>query len=313
MATENEVKDIEVVEKPDGSLIVDPPKNEPAEEESGSDDRLSASDDDEHPADGESDDEAEERKERNRARRSQNKENRKNYIESLKRELASRDSVINELSTRVASVERQGVGSQMAQIDSAMREAEQYYNHFKSTNQRAIELADGAAAVDAQEKMFAAQQRYNMLKNAKANMHQQAQAPRPLDPRLKANAESWMERNSWYDASGEDQDSDVVLRLDQRLTAEGWNPTTSEYWEELDARVKKYLPHRANSGYNRPKVGARVPVAGASQGSSQSKGGYVLSAERVKALKDAGIYEDPKALAEAIKRYQNFDKDNANG
>lgn len=313
-------EDLKMTEAEDGSLIVgDPPKEEPKEDEH--DEKLSTSDEsheDEAAPDEESAEEAEARRVRNRERRAQNKESRKNYIESLKRELASRDAVINDLSTRVASVEQRNVGSQLAQVDASIKEAEQYYNHFKNVNQQAIEQANGAAAVDAQEKMFAARQRYDMLQNAKKQMGSQANKPAPLDPRLKQHAEGWMAKNSWYDPSGQDMDSDVVLKLDDRLVKEGWNPTTEEYWEELDARVKKYLPHRASVVYNRPQGNQgskqRVPVAGSSQDSSSgTKGSYRLSAERVQALKDAGSYDDPVKRADAIKRFQQYDKEHSNG
>lgn len=311
--------DLPVKELEDGSLQVG--ETPVAEEPVGEDESLKASTDEGSDEEGhaeETAEEAEARRERNRARRAQNKESRKNYIESLKRELAARDSVINDLSTRVASVERQGQGSQLAQIDSALKEAEQYYNHFKTVNRQAIEQADGALAVDAQEKMFAARQRYEMLTNAKKQMtQQQVQKPQPLDPRMQMHAEGWMQKNDWYDPSGQDMDSDIVLKLDDRLVQEGWDPKTQEYWEELDSRVKKYLPHRFNSTYNKPQsVGqtrqARVPVSGgASSSSGNAKGTYHLSAERVKALKEAGAYDDPVKRADAIRRYQEFDKQQA--
>ena len=319
MSTEDLKEDLPIKEEQDGSLTIgEETKVEETEETEQADAKVKAAADegDEDGHDEETAEEAEARRERNRARRNQNKESRKNYIESLKRELASRDAVINDLSTRVTSVERLGQGSQMAQIDSAIKEAEQYYNHFKSVNRQAIEAADGASAVDAQEKMFAAQQRHTMLQNAKRNMTQQSNQPQPLDPRLKQHAEGWMEKNTWYDPSGADMDSDIVLKLDDRLVKEGWNPTTQEYWEELDARVKKYLPHRFNSAYNKAQGDqpskARVPVSGGSSSSSGApKGTYRLSAERVNALKEAGVYDDPVKRADAIKRFQAYDKQSA--
>ena len=199
--------------------------------------------------------------------------------------------------------------------DAAINEAAGYYNHFKDLNRKAIELADGATAVDAQEKMFAAQNRHQMLLNAKKNMTSQVSQPKPLDPRMVNNANSWIERNPWYDASGSDADSDLVMKIDSRLVQEGLNPTTSEYWDELDARVKKYLPHRANKGYNGAQAGTqtrtRSPVAGSGGESSVvSKGTYRLSAERVAALKEAGTFDDPVKRADAIRRFQQYDREN---
>ena len=119
-----------------------------------------------------------------------------------------------------------------------------------------------------------------------------------------------MQKNTWYDPSGSDMDSDLVLKLDERLVSEGWNPTTPEYWEELDARVKKYIPHRAKTGYNNPQAAGkpRVPVAGSSRDAGGgSKGSYHLSAERVSALKDAGVWDNPEKRADAIKRFKQYD------
>ena len=317
MATEDNKDDLVVKELDDGSLQVGEDTPPPKEDEEVKDDKLTTSEtegDDEQGHAEETEDEANERRERNRARRLQNKSNRKEYIESLKRELAARDTIIDDLSTRMASVEQHSVGNQAAQLDAAIQEANNYYNHFKQINQKAIELADGAAAVDAQEKMFAAQNRFNMLQNAKKNLAPRQQQAKPLDPRMAQNAQDWISRNAWYDPSGSDQDSDLVMQLDSRLVKEGWNPTTKEYWEELDARVKKYLPHRSVSGYNKPQGQSRprVPVGGGGQESSSSpKGAYRLSAERVNALKEAGVYDDPAKRADAIKRFQEYDKQQA--
>jgi len=312
----DEVKDdLKVKELEDGSLQVGEEVVADDDTPAG-DERLAQTDGDEEQGhDAESEEDAEARRERNRARRAQNKASRKEYVDSLKRELAARDNIINDLSSRVASVEQHSVGNQVAQIDAAIQEAAGYYNHFKQLNQKAIELADGATAVDAQEKMFAAQNRHNMLVHAKKNMTAQATKAPPLDPRMVQNAQGWIERNPWYDASGSDADSDLVMKIDSRLVQEGLNPTTHEYWEELDARVKKYLPHRANTGYNRQQAGsqsrARSPVAGSGGESSVvAKGTYRLSAERVAALKAAGTYDDPVKRADAIKRFQQYDREN---
>lgn len=308
----------EFKELEDGSLQVGGEARDNDEDNSNDDndgdERLNSNDsgDETEPA-GETEEEAEARRERNRARRAQNKQHRKDYIESLKRELSARDKLLDELSSRVASVEQHSVGNQAAQLDAAIAEAAKYYNHFKAVNRQAIEHADGQTAVDAQEKMFAAQQRHEMLVNAKKNLAPRNQQPRPLDPRMAQNAQEWIERNAWYDPSGADQDSELVMQLDARLVREGWNPTTREYWEELDSRVKKYLPHKAVSGYNNNKSGtrSRSPVSGTGEANSvPNKGGYRLSAERVQALKDAGVYDDPKKRAEYIKTYQEYDRQN---
>lgn len=323
---EEDKNDLKVVEQADGTVLVgthedpapaDPAENPaPANAEDASGRHDGEDHEDEQAAEGETAEEAEARRQRNRTRRQENKERRKGYIESLKRELASRDAVINDLAGRVATVERQSTGSQMAQIDTAMKEAENVYNHFKTLNQQAIEQANGAAAVDAQEKMFQARMRYQQLNGIKQGMTRQPQQPQPLDPRLKAHAEDFMGKHSWYDPNGGDMDSRMMLNLDKELFQEGWDPKTKEYWEELEARGKKYLSHRFHSAYNpsqqqngggKPAKSPVAPSGREDQGGGKPKG-YRLSAERVQALKDAGMWEDPAKRNDAIRRFQEFDR-----
>ena len=297
--------------------VVDPPKLEesPKAEEPQDDERIVENEADEtEEEDGhaeETAEEAEARKERNRARRAESKSRRKEYVESLKRELSARDRIINEMNQRLSTVERKSTGSEMAQLDNAEKEAIQAYNYFKDINAKAIEQANGQVAIDAQEKMFQARQRVQQLQGIKQAMTKRQAAPQPLDPRLVNHAQDWMSKNAWYDPNGKDEDSAIALTIDNRLAQEGWDPTTPEYWKELESRVKRYLPHRTKSGYNKPNVGNRSnpPVTGSGRESTASKGTYKLSSERVQALKDANIWDDPKQRAEAIKRFQQFDKE----
>lgn len=274
-------------------------------------------DDDEREEEGESEEDAEARRERNRQRRKENKERRHEYIDSLKRELAARDELLQRQASRLDALERRTHGADMAAVDSELQKSADAYNYFKLQHAEAVTAANGALATDAQEKMMQAYQRHQQLTKIRQAAQRQVNAPQPqpLDPRLKMRAERWLEKNSWYDPDGKDSDSQITLTIDQQLHREGWNPTTEQYWEELDARVKKYLPHRYGSGYNKSQVNrAKAPVAGSGRESSNnSSGGYRLSSDRVQALKDAGMWDDPKSRADAIKRFQQYDKEQANG
>lgn len=312
-----EDKDLPIKEESDGSAVVGEPNDTDDFDTTDNAGALASHDDDDGEDDGPVEDhregeDAEARRERNRQRRAESKQRRKDHIASLKRELAARDSVINDLAGRVAQVERKATGGEMAQLDAAEREAANAYNHFRQVNKQAIEQADGEVAIEAQERMFAARQRVEQIKNIKQAMVNRQQQPQPLDPRLVTHAQSWVADRSWYDPSGNDEDSAMVLSIDNRLAQEGWNPTTPEYWDELSRRVDKYLPHRSGVGYNKSRNRGSVPVAGSGRetsGSASSNGAYKLSAERVQALKDAGMWDDPKQRAAAIQRFKQFDKE----
>jgi hypothetical protein len=293
---ENEELENEEVEEQE-----EPTSTEPEGEKSGDAEMDDAKDDDEREA----------IRARRREERKHRKEAQREREDTLRRELASRDAIINELRQKVDVIERRNTGSELAQIQNGKKQAAQAYNFFKDQIRVAGEAGNHAAVADATEKMIQARDKFNEFDRVEKAFSQRQSAPPPLDPRLANHAEAWMKKNSWYDPSGQDQDSEIAMRIDQRLAQEGWDPTTKEYWDELSARVKKYLPHRVNSGKierNKP----RSVVSGSDRESASSKGSatYKLSSERVQALKDAGIWDDPKQRAEAIKRFREYDKVN---
>ncbi len=306
MAEENEVQDEEL------KASEDTQEDQVELHEDDEDDERVVREASESDSDNDPDEDQESKTERNRKWREERKKRRAEKEESYRRELSARDRVISELNQRLAVVERKSTGSEMAQLESAEQEAVAAYNRFKDINARAVEQANGQVATEAQEKMFEARQRYEQLQNIKKNMIAKQAAPQPLDPRMVNHARDWMSKNPWYDSTGKDEDSYIALKIDSRMDEEGWDPTTPEYWTELDKRVKKYLPHRANSGYTKPQSTSRPPVAGSGRESSvsSSKSTYKLSSERVQALKDIGVWDDPKAREEHIKLYREYDKAN---
>jgi hypothetical protein len=123
-----------------------------------------------------------------------------------------------------------------------------------------------------------------------------------------------MKDKTWYDPSGKDMDSRIAFQLDQSLAQEGRDPRTKEYWEELDNRLQKYLPHRitnsTTSTYTEQHdvTKRRPPTSGSSQGSPQRQGEYRLSPERIRAIKEAGRWDDPDQRKKMIKSYMEYDR-----
>jgi hypothetical protein len=139
---------------------------------------------------------------------------------------------------------------------------------------------------------------------------QPAQAIAP-DRAVQRQAANWMERNSWYDPGGKDEDSQIALIVDKKMAAEGWVPADPDYWEELDNRLQKRLPHLYNSDERQerdtPVRRPRSVVTGSGRENAASSGGsktsFTLSADQVKAMKDAGMWDDPEKRARMIRRY----------
>lgn len=294
-------------EQLDGEEPEDDEDDEDDDSETSSSD--SESDDSEEQGDSDEDD-REAIRERRRQERKHRKVAAREREDTLRRELSARDSVINELRSKVDGIERRNSGSEMAQLDQAKQQVAQSYAYFKDQIRVASEAGNGAVVADATEKMMQAQQKFNQLQGYERAYKQRQAMPQPLDPRLVNHAKVWMGTNKWYDPSGQDQDSRVTLTLDQQMADEGWDPTTEEYWSELSNRVKKYLPHRLVGGKMNPRRPKAVVTGTRREATSSKSTGYKLSAERVKALKDAGLWDDPTQRGEAVKRFREFDKQN---
>ncbi len=311
---ENPVSE-EVLVNDDGEIIENPPaaaeedqddaqaSNEPVEESS----EAEASADDDHPDD--SAEELEAKRERRRLERQHKKQRVKEREDTLRSELAARDAAIAEMRSKLDAIERRNTSGEISQIRNAKEQASMSYVRFKEQARLAVEAADGAAHVDAIEKMRQAERKFEELDRIEKAYTTQANRPAPLDPVLKTHAEGWMSKNQWYDPQGKDEDSAIMLTIDQRMAAEGWNPKTPEYWNELTKRAQKFLPHRFKQSAPQRQQ-PRSVVAGSARESvpGGTQPGYRLSAERVQALKDAGMWNDPKKRAEMIKQFREYDK-----
>lgn len=297
-----------VVEGEDTADTAEPPKDS---EGAQNDEPLSSSAEDDE--DDEDDSHGEDAKERRRLTRSQRNAKRREKFEQLRREIEARDSVINNLRSEVDAINRRNNSGDLARLEEGLREAAQAHEYFKGMAAQAVEQANGKLHADALEKMSLARDKFNELSRIKTAYARQQQRPQPLDPRLVTNASEWMRNKPWYDQTGKDPDSRIVVVLDDMVANEGYDPTTPAYWKELDRRIEKYLPHRVKVGHNGGQSGSTrsSPVAGADRGGSPSgKNTFVLSADRVQAMKEAGLWDDPAKRDAAIKQYRAYDRAN---
>lgn len=261
--------------------------------------------------------ETDEAREEIRARRRQERKSRgqrnRERVELLERNLQAITEQNRALQQQVSAIQDVNAGSQLAQVDTAITQANQAAEHFKSIIADAATKNDGKTLAEATEYMIAARTRAQQLTEFKANATRAMNAPKPLDTRLVSRSQEFLGKNSWYGGpTSADPDSRVLTALDNSLTAEGWDATTPEYWAELEKRKEKYLPHRAAKEAAPPPRRQGSPVPGGSTQSSGSGTAFTLSAERVAAIKSAGMWDDPAARAKMIKSYRDYDKNSRN-
>jgi hypothetical protein len=309
---------IDVTEASDGSAVVELPESIPSPDvvsekiEEDSDEADEEARQTELANGGTVDPDAEAIREAKRAKRRARKDYHKHVAVEKDRTLQFLERQNQELLERLAIVEKKTQGSEIARINKAIEDQEAKVLFAKSKMKEATETGNGEMLASAQDMWYEAKKQHEALDHLKRQSVSQPQrAPiQQVDPMIQRYATDWMSDNQWYDPNGRDPDSKIALTIDQGMAEDGWNPKTQEYWEELDNRLAKYLPHRysgavetsVNPSTRRPK--SLVTSSGReSASSSGGKNSFTLKPEQVRAMKDAGMWDDPDKRMRMIRRY----------
>ena len=318
--------DIAVMEAQDGSATVDLPENllldefpdDAAGDVQAKNSEAGASDEDsDHP-----DDDEELRAAKRNRRRAKKDLIRKTNQEKDAR-LAQLQRENEEFKRRLGQLERNTKAEQLTRIDKNIEDAQVRLEYAKMKLAEASQNQDGQAVVEAtmllqnvQEEFRALSQLRNQADHELKNNNQQ-EAPQQ-NQRVAKLAAQWMRRNPWYNPQSNDADSRVAKKMDELLSAQGWDPEDDDYWEELTARLQKELPHRYNDSNDDESRGVRRPrnvVGSSGREASAAYGGtnrsqFILSPDRVKAMKEAGAWDNPERKARMIKQFIAYDRAN---
>jgi hypothetical protein len=318
-------EELAIMEAQDGSATVDLPENLMNFEEDGvqnpafeqkAEGGQPQGDDDDHPDD---DDNLREAK-RNRRRAKKELIRKTNQEKDLRLQQLQREN--EEFKRRLSQLERNTKAEHITRIDKNIEDAQVQLEYAKMKLAEATSNNDGQAMVEAQTLWHNAQEQVRNLQGlrqrADAELRQPQQQTPQIDPVIQRNAAQWMKRNSWYNPSATDPDSRVAKSIDEQMSSEGWDATDPDYWEELDSRLQKVLPHRYNESNDDDSRQVRRPrnvVGSSGREASAAYGGtnrtqFVLSPERVKAMKDAGAWDNPERKAKMIKNFIAFDRAN---
>ena len=317
MATEQE-DNIAVKEEPDGSVTVDLPESIPSPDNEGEGSEEQA--EEQHAEGGEvgGDDDADRPgdTEAIRAARRARRKAKKEYIKKTNEEKDHRLQMLQrqnqELMERLANVERKTHSADLARLDKAIEDKQLRLQYARMKMSEATSAGDGEALAKAQDMWYEARREIEAMERVKEQAVKATNEPAPAsNAELQRQATRWMDRNQWFRPEGDDEDSEIAKVIDQKLVKEGWNPATEEYWDELDRRLQKRLPHRYTDDYDeretKPSRRPRSVVTGSGRetttASSGARNTFVLSPEQVRAIKDAGLWDNPQSRTRMIKRY----------
>lgn len=300
-----------IEEDSDGTVTIDLPDSIRTADDEPAEPRKAADDDGDvdHPNDSEAVRAA------RRARRRSKKDliRKTNDEKDVRLQMLQRQN--DDLTNRLSNVERKTQQHDINRLDKAIEDQSVRLEYAKMKLSEATASGDGDSAVNAQELLYEARQQLDQLNASKRNANQAPQQ-KQIDPSVQRHAATWIDRNDWYKPDLSDTDSKVAKQIDETLVKDGWNPGTAEYWDELDNRLQKYLPHRYNKSNERSESSRspRNTVGSSGREASAAYGGtnrtFTLSAEQVRAMKDAGMWEDPAKRARMVKRYATESRNN---
>lgn len=276
----------------------------PDEDDDDEDERLAQSEDD-------SDDEV-----TNQAahdKRSKRRDRQRRARDAAQRELQMLRETVATLSQRVAATENHAVNTNVQSLEARLAKAVAEVRQAETIMAKAAEAGNGddmVAAMRIRDQAMSEAQQLQAARHQFEQASQQAAQPQS-NPAVVGYAQEWMQANPWYDPQGRDRDSAVTKAIDNELAAEGYNPTTRAYWEELTARVADAIGDDAAAPAQSPR--RKGPPTGNTRQHApvSTKKEIYVTPERKAAMIEAGVWDDPVMRQRYLKAYQAYDTGSA--
>jgi hypothetical protein len=266
------------------------------------------------------DDEREAIRERRRQEKLDRKQRRDEAIKRDKLEMDFLRKRNDDLERRLSAQEQRSQQTDLRGLDAEIARAQQEAEMAERVIAKAVAAGNGDDVAQALKYRDAAQQRAQQLhyqKQQYAQSIQQSQQPVGIDAVTMGHAQQFLAEHSWYDPQGRNEDSAIVLAIDQTLVRDGYSPQSADYWTELRKRAARRLPDRFKAApSDRESRETREPRGGPAVGSGRehapatTRREVYISPERKQALIDAGVWDDPVLRAKYVKRYAEYDRQN---
>lgn len=293
------------------------------------------------------------RRERQRAAKARSDAESTGLRREMARMQAELETLRGNVEPRLTEIDEARVRDEQSRLDTQIADAKRSLEDAEKGVANALREGDENGVITALRAQQEAFVKHLRLETRKENLAgATADAPRKAEPERKADAQpapralptavrrhvdDFNARYDWYDPKGGDEDSQIVLFLDQQVARAGFDPATQEYWDELDDRVHAHLPHMfdekparresangrkapASNGTGNDRRAPAAPPArrgpmtsGSGDGGKRPATQVKLTRERKEALIQAGIVSedgsipDQKKFGRALKSYAEFD------
>jgi hypothetical protein len=196
---------------------------------------------------------------------------------------------------------------QSALLEQAKKVVANEMEQAKRKFKEAYESGDAEALTAAQEEMTAVKMKAERVNNFRPapvqDDEKRVQIPtaEPVRPKLDAKTQEWTEKNTWF--GNDDEMTSFALGFHNKLVKSGITPSSSEYYERIDARMKQVFPDAFESGDTEvledatPSPKKSNVVAPATRSTAPKK--IVLTKTQVELAKRLGLTNEQYARAVA--------------
>ncbi len=236
--------------------------------------------------------------------------------EYAKRLQAERDKLRNDLSSGESWALEQAKQRAALQLESAKRKYRDAYEQGDSDAVVEAQQELAKATYQAEQanllsprysKQNVASQQNEALQQRTQQVYNNQQQPQVTAPEPDAKAAEWGNRNKWF---GEDDEmTSFALGVHQKLVKDGIPPSTDEYYERIDARMREVFPAKfedaqPSESSEPPKRKKRQPSTVVAPAGRTPKGKrVVLTQSQVAMAKRLGI--SPEAYAREVQRLES--------
>lgn len=274
---------------------------------------------------------AEQREERRRARKHR-KLMQKRAKERSDATILALNKMVTDLSKEVAALKGNDMAQVRQSIQGALIASQRQLEGANIAMKTAMANGDNESFVAALQERDSAIASLNAAKQQAVAFNttleraktQQRQAQAPANVAQQAMAQQYnafIERNGFFDPEDEDDPiTKKIDKIDEEVAALGFDPATPHYWAELqrrvDAEIKPNIGKLATEQQPQQKQptgnGGGPKMTGGRTSTGKNTLDKHLTPARVQALKDLGVWEDPKKRGEYIQYYVNYDSQQSN-
>jgi len=133
---------------------------------------------------------------------------------------------------------------QSALLEQAKKVVEGEIDAAKRKLREAHEAFDTDAIIEAQDALTSAKIKADRVNNFKPALQPKENAVQPAavtsTPPVDTKARAWQENNRWF--GSDDEMTAVALTVHRKLVESGVSPTSDEYYEKINSRVRQVFP-----------------------------------------------------------------------